>query len=110
MDTHTAPRPTGLRKITIPQLRAETAGPVSSTPTSPGRILAAFKRAAPALGVSRRVVDFVDYLMSHNRPQDWEGGPGPIVWPSDPYSPASHQRAGRLAQFNAATTDPTIQA
>jgi len=83
MDTHTAPRPTGLRKITIPQLQAETAGPVPFTPTSPGRILAAFKRAAPALGVSRRVVDFVDYLMSHNRPQDWKGGPGPIVWPSD---------------------------
>jgi len=83
MEIQTAPRPTGLRKITVPQLRAETAGPLSFTPANPGRILAAFKRAAPALGVSRRVVDFVDYLMSHNRPQDWEGGPGPIVWPSD---------------------------
>ncbi len=49
MDTHTAP-PTGRRKITISQLRAETAGAVPFTPASSGRILAAFKRAAPALG------------------------------------------------------------
>jgi len=83
MDVQTPSRPTGLRKITIPQLRSETAGADTFTPASPGRILAAFKRAAPALGLPRRVVDFVDYLMSHNRPQDWEGGPGPIVWPSD---------------------------
>ncbi len=83
MDVQTPLRPTGLRKITILQLRAETAGSVPFTLASPGRILAAFKRAAPALGLPRRVVDFVDYLMSHNRPQDWEGGPGPIVWPSD---------------------------
>ncbi len=82
MDTHTTP-PTGRRKITPSQLRAEAAGAVSFTPASPGRMLAAFKRAAPALGVSRRVVDFVDYLMSHNRPHDWDSGPGPIVWPSD---------------------------
>jgi len=83
MDVQTPLRPTGLRKITILQLRAETAGSVPFTLASPGRILAAFKRAAPALGLPRRVVDFIDYLMSHNRPQDWEGGPGPIVWPSD---------------------------
>jgi len=83
MDVQTPSRPTGLRKITIPQLQAEAAGGVPITAASPGRILAAFKRAAPALGLPRRVVDFVDYLMSHNRPQDWESGPGPIVWPSD---------------------------
>jgi replication initiation protein RepC len=83
MDVQTLLRPTGRRKITLPQFQAEPAGPVPFSPTSPGRMLAAFKRAAPALGVSRRVVDFVDYLMSHNRPHDWDSGPGPIVWPSD---------------------------
>ena len=84
MDTHTAP-PTGRRKITPPQLRAEAAGAVPLPPTSPGRTLAAFKCAAVALGVPRRVVDLVDCLMSYSPPQDWDGGPGlgPIVWPSD---------------------------
>jgi len=84
MHAHTAP-PTGRRKITPPQLRAEEAGAVSLPPTSPGRALAAFKRAAVALGVPRRVVDLVDCLMSYSPAQDWEGGPGlgPIVWPSD---------------------------
>ena len=85
MDTHTAPQPTGRRKITPPQLRAEVAGAVPLPPTSPGRALAAFKRAAAALGVPRRVVDLVVCLMSYSPPQDWDGGPGlgPIVWPSD---------------------------
>ncbi len=83
MDTHTAPRLTGLRKITIPQFKAEAAGPVPFSPASPGRVLAAFKRAAPPMGIPRRVVDLIDTLMSHSRPQDWDGGPGPLVWPSD---------------------------
>jgi len=84
MDTHTAP-PTGRRKITPPQLRAEAARSVPLSPSSPGRALAALKRAAAALGVPRRVVDLVDCLMSYSQPQDWAGGPGlgPIVWPSD---------------------------
>ena len=84
MDTHTAP-PTGRRKITPPQLRAEAAGGVPLSPTSPGRALAAFKRAAVALGVPRRVVDLVDCMMSYSPSQDWDGTPGlgPIVWPSD---------------------------
>ncbi len=84
MHAHTAPA-TGRRKITLPQLRAEAAGAVPLPPTSPGRALAAFKRAAVALGVPRRVVDLVDCLMSYSPAQDWEGGPGlgPIVWPSD---------------------------
>ncbi len=84
MDTHTAP-PTGRRKITPPQLRAEAARSVPLSPSSPGRALAGFKRAAPALGVPRRVVDLVDSLMSYSQAQDWTGGPGlgPIVWPSD---------------------------
>ena len=84
MNTHTAP-PTGRRKITAPQLRAEAAGGVPISPSSPGRALATFKRAAVALGLPRRVVDLIDCLMSYSPAQDWDGGPGlgPIVWPSD---------------------------
>ena len=85
MDAQTAPRPTGRRKITPAQAAAEAAGPVPLPPTKPGRVLAAFKRAAPALGVSRRVVDLIDTLFSVSFPQDWDGGPGPgpIVWMND---------------------------
>ena len=84
MDTHTAP-PTGRRKITPPQLRAEAAGAALFTPTTPGRALAAFKRAEPALGAPAQVVKLVDYLVGRTRPQDWDGGSGlgPIAWPSD---------------------------
>jgi len=84
MDTHTAP-PTGRRKITPPQLRAEAAGAAPFTPTTPGRALAGFKRAEPALGVPAQVVKLVDYLVGRTRPQDWDGssGLGPIAWPSD---------------------------
>jgi len=84
MDTHTAP-PTGRRKITPLQLRAEAAGAAAFTPTTPGRALAAFKRAEPALGAPAQVVKLVDYLVGRTRPQDWDGsaGLGPIAWPSD---------------------------
>ncbi len=84
MDVQTAP-PTGRRKITKPQLRAEAAAAAAFTPTTPGRALAAFKRAEPALGAPAQVVKLVDYLVGRTRPQDWDGGPGlgPIAWPSD---------------------------
>ncbi len=84
MDTHTAP-PTGRRKITPLQLRAKAAGAAAFTSTTPGRALAAFKRAEPALGVPAQVVKLMDYLVGRTFPQDWDGGPGlgPIAWPSD---------------------------
>ena len=37
-------RPTGRRKISLPQLQAATAGAVPFPPATPGRALAAFKR------------------------------------------------------------------
>ena len=85
MDLQTPPRPTGRQKITLAQLAAEAAKPLAVPATTPGRALAAFKRAAPAMGLPRRVVDLVDCLMSYTHAQDWDGGPGPgaIVWPSD---------------------------
>ena len=84
MDMETAP-PTGRRKITPLQLRAEAAGAAPFAPTTPGRALAAFKRAEPALGAPAQVVKLVDYLVGRTRPQDWDGSPGlgPIAWPSD---------------------------
>jgi replication initiation protein RepC len=48
----------------------------------PGRVLAAFKAAAPSLGFSGRVVHAVDWLFGFTQPQDWTAGNRPVVWPS----------------------------
>lgn len=48
-----------------------------------GQVLAAFKRAAPYLGITPRLVHFVDLLFSWSLEQDWENGARPIVWPSN---------------------------
>ena len=55
----------------------------------PGQLLAAFKAAAPQLGMSPRLVHAVDWLFRFTQPQDWERGGRPIVWPS-----ASHAAGG----------------
>jgi replication initiation protein RepC len=47
-----------------------------------GQLLAAFKAAAPRLGLSTRLVHTVDWLFKFTQPQDWERGGRPIVWPS----------------------------
>lgn len=87
MTTNTASRPTGRRKLTRLQFQAELAAHavVARPPaTTPGRALATFKRAEPALGVSAQIVKFVDYLVGCTREVDWDGtGLGPIAWPSD---------------------------
>ena len=94
-------RPTGRQKITKPQFRAGGAKvafadpgpePIAVSPgarsglglaMTPSQALAAFKRYASAVGLSRRLVDLIDYLMCYTWLQDWQGGIGPIVWPSD---------------------------
>ena len=48
----------------------------------PGQLLAAFKAAAPRLGLSPRLVHAVDWLFRFTQPQDWAEGSRPIVWPS----------------------------
>ena len=48
-----------------------------------GRMLAAFKRAAPYLGIAPRLRDAIDTLMAYSQPQDWEADSRPIVWPSN---------------------------
>ena len=50
---------------------------------SRGRILAAFKRAAPCLGIAPRLRDAIDTLMAYSQPQDWAADSRPIVWPSN---------------------------
>jgi replication initiation protein RepC len=47
-----------------------------------GQLLAAFKAAAPRLGLSVRLVHALDWLFRFTWPQDWEQGARPIVWPS----------------------------
>jgi replication initiation protein RepC len=47
-----------------------------------GQLLAAFKAAAPRLGLPTRVAHAVDWLFKFTQPQDWEQGGRPIVWPS----------------------------
>ena len=49
---------------------------------APGQVLAAFKAAAPHLGLSPRVVHAIDWLFTFTQPQDWCEGSRPIVWPS----------------------------
>lgn len=80
-------RPSGRRKITPAQLHAELSAiavPGRPSAMTPGRALAAFKRAEPALGVAAKVVKLVDYLIGCTREVDWDGtGLGPLAWPSD---------------------------
>lgn len=48
----------------------------------PGQVLAAFKAAAPFLGLRPGVVHAVDWLFRFTDPQDWQPSSRPIVWPS----------------------------
>ena len=83
--THGPPplRPTGRRRITEAQLSATAGLTGRFDPVSPGRVLSALKRAAPALGLPRRLVDLMDHLMGYTREIDWQGNWAPIVWPSN---------------------------
>jgi replication initiation protein RepC len=47
-----------------------------------GQVLAAFKAAAPYLGITPRAVHAIDWLFRFTQAQDWEEGSRPIVWPS----------------------------
>jgi replication initiation protein RepC len=81
-----ASTPTGLRRLTPSLLKADrTAESFAGLPdgvTVHGQLLAAFKAAAPRLGLSARLVHAVDWLFRFTQPQDWGRGGRPIVWPS----------------------------
>ncbi len=78
--------PTGFRRLTPSLLQADrVAERFDGLPKGVavhGQLLAAFKVAAPRLGLSVRVVHALDWLFRFTRPQDWEEGGRPVVWPS----------------------------
>lgn len=81
-----APLPSGFRRLTPGLLRADRAAEafdgLPDGVATPGQLLAAFKAAAPRLGLSARLVHAVDWLFRFTQPQDWGRGGRPIVWPS----------------------------
>jgi replication initiation protein RepC len=81
-----ARHPTGFRRMTPGLLKADrTAEGFSGLPEGirvAGQLLAAFKAAAPRLGIGPRLVHAVDWLFRFTQPQDWEQGSRPVVWPS----------------------------
>ncbi len=78
--------PTGLRRLTPNQIKADRmAEDFDGLPpnvTHLGQLLAAFKAAAPWLGFPPRLVHAIDWLFKFTRLQDWGKGTRPIVWPS----------------------------
>ncbi|MDH0699710.1 MULTISPECIES: plasmid replication protein RepC [unclassified Agrobacterium] len=77
-----AATPTGRRKITARMLSAQAAYGGDYDPTTPGKVLSAFKRASNALGIPRRLVDLVDYLVGRTFAADWSGK-AVMAWPSN---------------------------
>ena len=79
-------RPTGFRRLTPGLLKVDRAADdftgLPDGVTVHGQLLAAFKAAAPRLGLPTRVVHAVDWLFKFTQPQDWEQGGRPVVWPS----------------------------
>ena len=81
--------PSGLRKLSLAMLATEHTAEkfqglsgAGEGATRPGHLLAAFKAAAPYLGLSPRVVHAIDWLFGFTQPQDWAEGSRPVVWPS----------------------------
>ena len=78
--------PTGFRKLTPSLLQADRAAErfdgLPEEVDVHGQLLAAFKAAAPRLGLSVRLVHALDWLFRFTRPQDWKDGGHPVVWPS----------------------------
>jgi replication initiation protein RepC len=78
--------PNGFRRLSPAMLAASKTAEnfigLSDGEGSPGGVLAAFKAAAPYLGLSPRAVHAVDWLFRFTQKQDWEPGNRPVVWPS----------------------------
>jgi len=78
--------PTGFRRLTPGLLKVERAAEgfagLPDGVTMHGQLLAAFKAAAPRLGLSPRLVHAIDWLFRFTMTQDWGRGGRPIVWPS----------------------------
>jgi replication initiation protein RepC len=78
--------PTGFRRLTPGLLKVDRAAEgfvgLPDGVTMHGQLLAAFKGAAPRLGLAPRLVHAIDWLFKFTMPQDWGRGGRPIVWPS----------------------------
>jgi replication initiation protein RepC len=78
--------PTGFRRLTPSLLQVDRAAEafdgLPDGVTMHGQLLAAFKAAAPSLGLALRHVHAIDWLFKFTQPQDWGRGGHPIVWPS----------------------------
>jgi len=80
-------RPSGLRRLSLAMLATsklaeDFKGAPEGQGTRPGQVLAAFKAAAPYLGLTPRAVHAIDWLFTFTQPQDWTEGSRPVVWPS----------------------------
>ncbi len=86
--TSTTRGPSGLRRLSLAMLATgKMAEDFQGTGTGqgatrPGQVLAAFKAAAPYLGLNPRIVHAIDWLFTFTQPQDWCEGSRPVVWPS----------------------------
>ena len=83
MTTILSTPPSGRRRITEAQLKATAGLTGTHAPASSSQVMGAFKKAAPALGISRRLVDLIDVMMSRTILADWQGDWRPVVWPSN---------------------------
>ncbi len=74
----------GCRSKSVRAIRSKIAGlnPDAAPGIQPGQYLAAFKDAAPSLSCSGSMILTIDWLFRFTRPQDWQPGQSPIVWPS----------------------------
>jgi replication initiation protein RepC len=78
--------PTGFRRLRRDLLNSDRVAesfvgmPVGTT--RPGQLLAALKAAASRLNLPQRLIYAVDWLFKFTKPQDWQEGSRPIVWPS----------------------------
>lgn len=79
-DSHV--RPTGRRKTTAAMIAARAAQPGSWETVKRGVMLSAVKRASSTLGIPKRVIELVDFLLSLTQDMDWTDGL-PIAWPSN---------------------------
>src|SRR5260370_24481315 len=80
--------PTGFRRLTPGLLKVDRAASsfagLPNGVTGYGQLLAAFKAAAPRLGLSTLLVHAVDLLVKFTQPQDWERGGPPVRFSSAP--------------------------
>ena len=77
------PRPTGRRAVTKDELQATAGLSGILEELDRGRVLDAFKTAAPAMGLPGWVQGTVDTFFRYSRKADWQAGWARVVWPSN---------------------------